>query len=384
VASPTGQGPVLDRSHGERGFAQLRKAVMNSAQGPVFYIHIGVPKTATTTIQSFFTMHRDALLQRGVLYPKSIANSDGHSELHRVLSAVLEPDSVPWLDGLRKHMENRNVIASLFEEAARTEVKTVVLSAESLAFMRRPETLRRSLAPHSARVLVYLRRQDNFLASFYNQLIKSRLYTATFEEFLQQHAENAIDLRDFRTPLPMCDYERLLNLWGAAFGSENILAGVYEDHDLPGGILHDVAAKTGIDIAGLRPPDVDTNPALQLSTVALKRRVNALLSSEEERILSETLFTTQNDGIGNPPSDEEISASIARRQTILANYQEGNARVAREYFGGRLKLFDAPDKHDSPLPDFCETNWQYPRHRCAIQMIARLIADLSRFENKAH
>jgi hypothetical protein len=379
VAPPTGQDPVLDQSRGERGFAQLRKAVMNSTQGPVFYIHIGVPKTATTTIQSFFTMHRDALLQRGVLYPKSIANSDGHSELHRALSAALEPDSVPWLDGLRKHMENRNVIASLFEEAARTEAKTVVLSAESLAFMRRPETLRRALAPYSARILVYLRRQDNFLASFYNQMIKSRLYAATFDEFLQQHADGAIDLRDFRTPLPMCDYERLLNLWADAFGSENILAGVYEDHDLPGGILRDVAAKTVIDIAGLRPPDADTNSALQLSTVALKRRVNALLSSEEERIFSETLFMTHNDGwIRSPPSNEEMSASLARRQSIMAGYREGNARVAREYFGGRLELFKAPSGHDSPLPDFGEKDWADSRHGLAAQMIAGLITEVSR------
>jgi hypothetical protein len=378
VASPNGQGPVLGRAHGERGFAQLRKAVMNSAQGPVFYIHIGVPKTATTTIQSFFTMHRDTLLQRGVLYPKSIANSDGDSELHRALSVALEPDSVPWLDGLRRHMQDRNVIASMLEETARTEAKTVVLSAESLAFMRRPETLRRALAPYSARVLVYLRRQDDFLASFYNQLIKSRLYEATFDEFLRQHAHDAIDLRDFRTPLPMCDYERLLKLWSGAFGSENILAGVYEDYDLPAGILRDIAAKMEIDIAGLRPPGADTNPALRHSIVALKRRVNAFLSSEDERIYSERLFAAHNDCAEHLRSDEKVHAGIARRQSILARYREGNARVACKYFVGRSELFDAPNERDSPLPDSREADWQDTRHEVAVRMIARLVAEGAR------
>jgi hypothetical protein len=382
VASPTRQGPVLDRSHGERSFAQSRKAVMNSAQGPVFYIHIGVPKTATTTIQSFFTMHRDALLQRGVLYPTSIANSDGHSELHRVLSAVLEPDSVPWLDGLRKHMENRNVIASLFEEAARTKAKTVVLSAESLAFMRRPERLRRALDPYSSRVLVYLRRQDDFLASFYNQLIKSRLYAATFDEFLRQHADNAIDLRDFRTPLPMCDYERLLNLWADAFGSKNILAGAYEDYDLPGGILRDVAAKMEIDISGLRLPDADTNPALRPSILSLKRRVNGLLSSENERVTCQLLFTSYVDGSGGiEVSHEQMAANIRRRQTILARYQQGNARVAEKLFNCRRLLFKEPSEYDSPLPDFSEKDWEDGRHGIAAQMIARLITDVSQPKN---
>jgi hypothetical protein len=356
---------------------------MERPDKPVFYIHIGIPKTATTTIQLFLTMHRDVLLQRGVLYPRSIANSDGHSELHRVLSVALEPESIPSLAGLRKDTDPEKVIASLFEEISRTQSKIVILSAESLAFMRRPETLRRALAPYSARILVYLRRQDNFLASFYNQLIKSRLYTATFEEFLQQHAKDSIDVREYRRSLIMCDYEAFLKRWANAFGHENILAGAYEDYDLPAGILHDVAAKTGIDIGGLRPPDADPNPALTLSIVSLKRRVNALLSSEEERIFSERLFTDCKESWDSSPlNDEEVSANMARRRTILASYQEGNAHVAREYFSGRPGLFDAPNKHDSPLPDFLETNWLDSRHGSAIEMIARLIADLSRLKNK--
>jgi hypothetical protein len=352
--------------------------VMNLPQGPVFYIHIGLPKTATTTIQSFYTMHRRTLLQRGILYPKSVANSHGHTDLHRALSVALEPDSVPWLEGLRKHLGNKNVVASLLEETAKTEAKTVILSAESLAFMRRPEALRRALAPYPARILVYLRRQDNFLASFYNQRIKSRLYTATFEQFLRQHAENAIDMRDFATPLSICDYERLLSLWADAFGYENILAGVYEDHHLPDGILHDMAAKTEIDISGLPPPETDTNPSLRHSIVALKRRVNALLSSEDERVFCERLFTTHNDCDGRPRSDEDIAAGIARRRSILAYYQEGNARVADKVFVGRSKLFDVPNEHDLPLPDFREADWQEPHHQAVIRMIAQLISEGAR------
>jgi hypothetical protein len=382
VVSPTGQAPVLDRSQGERGCAQMRMAVMNSAQGPVFYIHIGVPKTATTTIQSFFTMHRDALLQRGTLYPKSIANSDGHSELHRALSVALEPDSVPSLDNLRKHMEGRNVIASLFEEVARTEAKTVILSAESLASMRRPETLRRALAPHPVRVLVYLRRQDNFLASFYNQIIKSGLYTATFEEFLRQHASDAIDVRPFPRSLSMCDFERLLNVWADAFGHENVLVGVYEDYDLPVGILLDVARKIQIDISGLSPPAKDTNPALQPSTLFLKRRVNQFLSSEDERVTCEKLFTSYADDAENiEVPHKQIAANILRRQTILARYREGNARVADRFFNCRPFLFKAPSEHDLPLPDFGEKDWEDGRHGLAAKMIAQLITEVSRPKN---
>jgi hypothetical protein len=289
---------------------------------------------------------------------------------------------VPWLDELRKDMENQNVIASLLEEVARTEAKTVVLSAESLAFIRRPETLRRALAPYSARVLLYLRRQDDFLASFYNQLIKSRLYHATFEEFLRQHVDNAIDLGDFRTSLPMCDYERLLNVWADAFGHDDVLVGVYEDYDLPVGILLDVARKTQIDISGLSPPAKDTNPAMQPSALSLKRRVNQFLSSEQERVTCEILFTSYVDGAeGAEVPREQIAANILRRQTILARYHEGNARVADRFFNSRPFLFKAPSGHVSPLPDFGEKDWEDGRHGLAAQMIARLITEVSRPKN---
>jgi hypothetical protein len=328
-------------------------------------------------------MNRDLLVQRGVLYPQSIANSDGKVELHRTLSVAVEPESVPWLKGLREHWIGRDVFASLREESRRVEAKVVILSAESLAFMRNPKALQLALAPYPARIVVYLRRQDNFLASFYNQLIKSRLYTATFEEFLRQHWVNAITVTDFNTSLAMCDYERFLNIWSEAFGHENISPRIFEDYDLPVGILCDLATRTGIEITGLSMPDADANPALRHSLVALKRRVNALLSSEGERILSERLFATLNDEDYSPPlSSEEIRINIVRRQSILANYEEGNRRVASEFFPGRSKLFALPNEHDAPLPDSQETEWQAPCHQIAVRAIATLVTEASRCDKE--
>jgi len=351
---------------------------MKRSQGPIFYIHIGLPKTATTTIQYFLTTHRDALLRRGVLYPRSIAMSDGHAELHRVLGLAVEPESVPWLAGLRKQLDGEDVIASLLKETRRTEADIVILSSEALAFMHRPAALRQALAPHPVRILIYLRRQDSFLASFYNQLIKSGLYAATFEEFLVQHAQNAIELRGHLRSLAICNYERLLDLWADAFGQDNIAVGVYEDYDFPDGLLRDMAAKTKINVLDLAPPDVDANRTLQSSILSLKRRVNELLCSNEERILSERIFTdyiADNEAL---PSPEEILACLARRQAILASYQESNARVAVKYFGGRPHLFNPPNEHDPPLPDWREKDWQDPRHDAAIQIIARLFKKFSR------
>jgi hypothetical protein len=352
---------------------------------PVYWIHIGLPKTASTTIQYFFTGHRDVLLQRGVLYPRSIARGDRDAQLHRALGAAVEPESVPWLAGMLQRFAGTDIVASLLEEVDRTKPETIILSSEALAFMRRPSVLRHALPGCEVRILLYLRRQDNFLASYYNQLIKTRLYAATFEEFLQQNAADAIDLRQYKITLAMCHYDRLLELWADAFGPENIFAGVYEDYDLPGGILRDMAAKMEIDIAGLRLLDADKNPALQPSMLSLKRRVNQLLSSEEERVTCELLFTSYIDGAtGTKATHEHIAADVRRRQTILSRYQEGNAHVAERFFNCRPFLFNAPNGHDSPLPDFGDKDREDGQTELAAQMIARLIAQVSRFKNEAH
>jgi hypothetical protein len=116
--------------------------------------------------------------------------------------------------------------------------------------------------------------------------------------------------------------------------------------------------------------------------LSLKRRVNQLLSSEQDRVSCQTLFTDYLDG-GNKaaPVLEPIATNVARRQAILARYQEGNARVAERYFVGRSKLFSDPDEHDLPLPDSGETCWQQPHHQVAVRMLARLVTDTARMKN---
>ena len=69
------------------------------------------------------------------------------------------------------------------------------------------------------KIVIYLRRQDDFALSLYNQFIKTHnfwnLYTKNFEEFLQDKRE----LLDFR-----CIVER----WAKVFGKQNIIVREYK------------------------------------------------------------------------------------------------------------------------------------------------------------
>ena len=60
--------------------------------------------------------------------PKSIAISDGHSELHRVLGLAVDPESTPWLAELGTQFDIKQVIPSLFGETVRSEAKVCSFS----------------------------------------------------------------------------------------------------------------------------------------------------------------------------------------------------------------------------------------------------------------
>jgi hypothetical protein len=129
---------------------------------PTFFVHIGLPNTATTTIQGFFGANRTALLEQGILYPESGAIHDSHSLVHRPLGAVLDPDSEPWLAPMASRFRERDVLSRLRGEVTATNALKIVLSSEDLTFMRGPALLKQALEPYQVRILVTIRRQDSF------------------------------------------------------------------------------------------------------------------------------------------------------------------------------------------------------------------------------
>jgi hypothetical protein len=296
-----------------------------------------------------------------------------HSCIGR-LSVALEPATAPWMANLARRFADVDVIGTLHQEVAETGAEKVVLSTESLSFLREPTLLRAALGSAPANVIVYLRRQDDFLSSFYNQLVKSRLLRTSFADCIEQvRQNNSIDVGEFIMPLEVCHFDRLLERWTAAFGKESVFPRVYEDYTLPHGIIEDFAHHVGFSSQGLSFPLEDTNPRLGYTAVALKRRVNGLLLGEEERIASEDAFTGDAAPRSGAAVPQDKAATVQRRRGILEMYRPGNEIVATTYFGGR-KLFREPSEADPPLTDAAEGDWQDTNaEREAVKMIAMMI-----------
>ena len=302
------------------------------------WLHIGTEKTGTTSIQSFLKNNRDALVQLGTVVPVSAgrqnhlaltgyAQADATIDDVRIAHAVRTPDEVP---PYRARVEQE-----LFAELA--DVKgQVVLTNEHLSsrLRTRPEIARLKvlldrIAPRTT-VVVYLRNQVDFLASWYSTSVK------------------AGSILPMVRPLPltvaeMMDYAKLLADWSAVFGRDNVVARRFVTADFPDGdLIADFAGVIGLDAAGLPRPE-RLNEALDVECLAFLRQFNRHVPRIENGRLN--------------PLRKPIVAVIERAsegpayrlpapfaEQIAASYADTNAVVAAAYFPGLAgPLFPPPD-----------------------------------------
>lgn len=167
-------------------------------------IHIGMPRTGSTSLQFVLANLRPRLIERGVLYPE------------------VKPASFPWtapnhqpfgetLDGRRPAHERAECLAQLSDALATTQADTVILSYEDFAQQQRrfgvPETLRAALARHgfAMEVAVVVKAPSEHLNSLYThraQLIQER---RSFAEFAERYWRSG-----------RFDYHALIEPWLAA------------------------------------------------------------------------------------------------------------------------------------------------------------------------
>ena len=285
---------------------------------PTLYLHIGTGKTGTSALQDFLFYNRDTLLQQGYLYPLT-----GLDEVaHHPLGQYWDPDRKPEEPGSggSDHLWPR--IADEF----RTSGNNLILSTETLAraFAKVPGSLaevQEHLTGLPVKVIIYLRRQDQHLESYYNQLIKAGLAT-------KQQGQNNRDDQFY-------DYHRFLNTLASCFGKDNLIVRLYEPAWFVGGsIYQDFCHATGIHWEeSFFLPGKDPNPKLEGKYLDLMSLANEIDRPWERKywlnyaILNSNVISRQN------PSSSGHLFTHEQRKAFLARYAESNALVAREYFG---------------------------------------------------
>jgi len=303
---------------------------------PYCHVHIGAPKTGSTFLQRVFFENRDALRARGLLYPEVSLRGFGHHDLAFLLAGGY-PE---WATAQERSLE------SLSDDLARAVAgfsASVLLSSENFYLLPDPPALKNllettgALAGRRARIIVYLRRQDDAHESWYNQRVKAQGDTGDIEESIAR----AHDL---------WDYPRQLALWGETFGEDNLAVRRYPPSDTGAApLVEDMFGALEIGAAGLALPHQHVNTAHNRDVLAFQRQLNRLpLSPQEKRRFHHELMALSTRAKGLGLFDERPLLSPAERRTIMERYAAGNAEISKRYFAGAPLFADEPAAPEAP------------------------------------
>lgn len=239
------------------------------------YVHIGLPKTGTTFVQSALWEGRDALAAAGCLVP-----GEQRASSWRAASDLL---------GRRpKGADARNVSGAWDTVAAAiTDWKgeRAIFSEELLvtATRRQVQQLVSSLGDAEVHVVVTVRDLERVLPSLWQQEVRKGR-TWTWPDFLtsiqdpKQGSVNAAAAFWLRF-----DLEKTLATWAAELPADRIHVVVLPPAGAPATMLIErFATAVGVDAALLEAaaPEVQSNAALGVTEVEALRRLNITLGSQ--------------------------------------------------------------------------------------------------------
>jgi len=170
------------------------------------------------------------------------------------------------------------------------------------------------------KVIVYLRRQDYWGESMWNQAVKKGSYMMSKPCFEYMLDNNAV-----------FDYYARLQEIAEVIGKENIIVRIYENTE---NIFSEFFSIFGImDLSEYRKDKYQANPSLSANYVEIKRIINGLPDSE---IFNDSIKDIWEEGRKYTLSEKKVKnaplfLSKEERKIILDKYREGNEKIAKEY-----------------------------------------------------
>ena len=296
-------------------------------------LHLGTGKTGTTTIQHLMRLSRPALAEVGVLYPTT-PGPVRHTKLGLSFRSDDELATMPAWKRMRAQDPERfrrRVHRKLRNEIAKADLPRVLFSDEAL-YGFHGETLARLRAftdelGGTVRLVVYLRRQDDHLISYYQQQVKVG-ETRRLADWAKRDRASTYD------------YARRLSDWREGMEHADLVVRRFERSAFRDGSL-EADFLDAADIQGVPATPVERkNESMSAEAVEFFRIYNLCVSEHGDYGVDRIqLVNRLVDGSTGPA----LTLSADALDAFLGQWQASNARVAWEYFGDD-QLFRDPRK----------------------------------------
>jgi len=299
------------------------------------YLHFGTQKTGTSALQHFFTNNSSLMAERyDILYPNPakhlFGSKDGNNHVKLAMALVGY-----WGISAEHQYPPEKLWGDVRELIKIASQSRILLSSEVFGVRRMSDHYKaicNYLHGCEIRIVIYLRRQDNFLTSVYNEQIKG---TRSFgiEEFILEFHKDA-------------EYNIILKNLSEAFGKENIIVRPYEKQQFYNGSIFDdfFYHIFGIELSEkFKKPTTDMNPRLAHDALEFKRLANSVGKNSDYLRHLLSIYCRQY--------PEEVSLlSPKQRYDIINKYSDCNEFIAREFLGredGRMFYAPLPNPDDS-------------------------------------
>lgn len=286
-------------------------------------LHIGSPKCATSSIQAMLHKNRDVLKKNAIYYPTLgiPVKVHGHHNLSYEYSI-----SKTMTDKFKSEYGGWN---ELLADLQKQEFDTAIISTEAL-FRKQQHIVNKIaglLSDFDVTVACWLRRQDQFMESAYNQLEKFSAPTIPFEEFIAEKYS-------------LADFHKILLPWSRAFDQLKVAS--LDDMDRSRPAVSNFLSWLNLVV----PEDLAIEDIGSNSRVG-KNTLKALAYVERQLALKNIPLTTLNRGkiidhcqnFDNSKVDYFVTEGS--RAKFLQTYQESNSNLAK-LIGLQADIFKAP------------------------------------------
>lgn len=263
------------------------KSVFSTLKKPAnkqLYIHIGIHKTGTTTIQNMLVKNKYYWSDAGLCYPSTCLNGAHHN--------------LPWelLSDSRWQAKN-GTLKRLKREIERATYPKYIISSEDISNFSQEhiEILHKEFEKFNPKIIIYIRNQFDLIMSSWSSLIRKGNTKRSFEEHYNYCIKNKLN---------KLDYSILLSNWANIFGKENLIVKIYTKE--LGFDLH----KGFMDLF---------NIVYNLKELKLKERLNISLSFQELNVLRAVNLISQ-----------EKRTKLRRQADNF--FEASNRKIARDYF----------------------------------------------------
>ncbi|WP_138468064.1 hypothetical protein [Poseidonocella sp. HB161398] len=289
-------------------------------------LHIGAPKSATSTVQQWTSTNRIRLGRSGIksLIPASLRKPEIVNPFLRYVKGETAEIDVSALKALIAEAEKPKVLAS---EETLTNVFIPGYCDEATGFgaIGRVADLLEALELPGLEILLTVRRQDRYLRSCYGHRVKRNGETAEFDDWVAR-----------RVDLEALSWEAVTETLEARFGAERVTVVPFEmlESADEAALYARCLAPLGADVSHhLAPSEPEANATLSETATEIARVLNRLpVATRKAQVARIELLTRIHDfatALGDPPARPGLDAVT---ELCRARYAEGNARLAARKF----------------------------------------------------